>query len=495
MNKYLICLALILSIVACPVLAQEFTGRQTQVSLNIANPEKFIASFNNDDSIILTEDSYQNITAVDGNSNSNAGLLPNGTCRIDTTQLDSIVEVNQDSSLTVWVETDDSISVVERDTLGSPDWAKMIRIDENTADTRTKVESPTHATVTSQPGSIDITWNTVSDADSYTVYKRSDNRIVYEKVGTTTDNRLTDTDMRVNEQTGLVDPNETYRYIVVTNQDDVKTHTDEIAASPLEGPPAPTLEKIYIAEDGNVIESDTDLTLIGAYNDGSKQTLKTITFTVADKEDGSHNITENHESLTASATIHINRYSPDIKVNELDNNKVVAAKLDISALISDLSGIESVKVYVDGTEVKTQNSISTASVVKSYNVNHSVSAPLSTGTHDVTIVAADIYGKEETVNITGLQVMGSSVAFNYPNPCSTTTTLIYTLDNEADTRINIYDTTGRMVDCLVIPAGSEGAKAGVNRLEYNVENLANEAYHYLVIQDGVKAKGVMAVLR
>ncbi len=228
------------------------------------------------------------------------------------------------------------------------------------------------------------------------------------------------------------------------------------------------------------------------------------------------------KTLTAEETININRYKPVIKVidkagqgEEITDGTILPKKPNLQVTITDLNGVDQeVEIYLDEEPVSASeiSAINAADVgdntITTYSVAYSAASELSVGTHAIKVIARDIFGKETKAEIkelkvyAGVQVIGTP--YNYPNPFTPasgqSTTIKYSLANDANVKLVIYDITGRMVYSQLYASGSNGGQVNVNRVEWNGKDalgntVGNGVYHFLLINEGsVIGRGQMAVL-
>ncbi|MCK4679169.1 MAG: T9SS type A sorting domain-containing protein [Bacteroidales bacterium] len=81
---------------------------------------------------------------------------------------------------------------------------------------------------------------------------------------------------------------------------------------------------------------------------------------------------------------------------------------------------------------------------------------------------------------------------NYPNPVSETTTIKYTISQQSDVKLNVYNILGSIVTTLVNEMQREGEK----QVTFNIQNLSNGLYYYsLVVDNEIIGVRKMLVLR
>jgi hypothetical protein len=68
--------------------------------------------------------------------------------------------------------------------------------------------------------------------------------------------------------------------------------------------------------------------------------------------------------------------------------------------------------------------------------------------------------------------IGDVLMTNYPNPVRTQTTIRYTLDDETNINIDIFDQSGRLVTSLI----NETQTAGVHEVQWNAAQLPSGVY-------------------
>ena len=184
------------------------------------NSVTFTAYFNGDDSKLLTEDSWNNIS-------DNAGYYhtgPYGACRVDT---DDINTLEQGSNYDIWVANENKGGHASKQSIGlsSPsDTSPLPNPLILAADGFLAI--PGGFSATGEAGKIKLNWSPVNGAE-YRIYRRDSRStaIVYEKVATTTETEYFDSTAS--------DINIEYRYIIISVADGKRSgHGEEEAAYP-----------------------------------------------------------------------------------------------------------------------------------------------------------------------------------------------------------------------------------------------------------------------
>ncbi|MBI5701453.1 hypothetical protein HZC34_06405 [Candidatus Saganbacteria bacterium] len=186
----------------------------------------------------------------------------------------------------------------------------------------------------------------------------------------------------------------------------------------------------------------------------------------------------------------------------------------ISAKISDATGINkmTISLTIDGG-IKTFTISPTTEGQTSYEATYTVTSALDKGSHIIQVSANNL-GAETSTSTFSVSVLGTVTvtgnAMNYPNPFKPlhgeTTKITYTLTDDGDTSINIYDLNGNMVKRLTGTAGAQdsagvglGGRQGYNEVSWNGNTdfgsqVGNGAYPYIIIYQGKVIKyGQIAV--
>jgi hypothetical protein len=191
-------------------------------------------------------------------------------------------------------------------------------------------------------------------------------------------------------------------------------------------------------------------------------------------------------NTTSSNTTSIvaNPYKPDIslRVNglEIANSDTISCAPHIQAQISDNSGIDpdSIKIMIDGQVQESPSLLAIqaqASSVTAYDATSNNNRRLEPGKHSIMVEAKDVYGKKATAKVENLEV-ATGVALegppkNYPNPVRFSygqiTNIVYTLTNDADITIKIFDLAGGLQRSIFCPAGSPGGQVGTNEVPWD----------------------------
>jgi hypothetical protein len=97
---------------------------------------------------------------------------------------------------------------------------------------------------------------------------------------------------------------------------------------------------------------------------------------------------------------------------------------------------------------------------------------------------------EEDLPDTG-EALKSTLVQNFPNPFRSSTTIPYSLENEQDIEINIYDSSGRLVDTVY--RGS--ASAGGDSKRFNPSQLSSGVYFYQLVTNDKTITKKMTLLK
>ncbi len=290
--------------------------------------------------------------------------------------------------------------------------------------------------------------------------------------------------------------------------------------SPIEGE---CIEEAFEAAWTESIDSVSGLAAYEVYIDGEKLTEVTVNSCQISEvpDDGNHNIyvvardTAGNSTTSNTVNFVINSSAPSI--NLYVNNKLVKNGDRISSLprikaqISDKSGIDSssIKIAIDGHEQENLSLDATqiqASVITDCEVNKN-NVSLEPGKHSIKVEAKDILGKKRIVEVINLDVRGYAAIegrpMNYPNPFKPsygeTTKIAYTLTDDTDIVIKIYNLAGRQVHNIFCPAGTLGGGGGENDVPWDGKStsgniLGNGVYIYLITSKGsVLGTGEIAI--
>lgn len=220
---------------------------------------------------------------------------------------------------------------------------------------------------------------------------------------------------------------------------------------------------------------------------------------------------------TAVLTFYINTQAPSISVYadnlEITNGSTIRRMPSISATIFDAAGINTSSVFLFVDDMATSFSVSTQDA-SNYNIYYKIVSPLNKGAHTIRIESQDIFDLSTTTIISELQVANEiiveDIPKNYPNPFkpkhSQSTKIAYTLSDDSDITLSIYDINGKPVKRLSSQAGAEdstgvglGGKKGYNEVTWDGvsdfgDTVGNGVYLYLVRFNGKTiGRGQLAV--
>jgi hypothetical protein len=319
--------------------------------------------------------------------------------------------------------------------------------------------------------------------------------------------------------------NGTHEYYVIArdkagNQKQSVTFSFEVDSD------APTAFNLTAPAEGAYIESAFDviwtessdqtsgLAAYDIYIDGEKLTETTDTLYHIDEvpADGSHTLYilardvagNTTQSNTVNFTTNVNAPAIILYVNDelAEDGDRISTLPRIKAQISDDSGINqsSIKITIDNYIHSTFDLQATqtkgASIVTAYDISKD-NIKLDAGKHSIKIEVKDIHGKTTVLEVKDLDVLGYAAIeqrpMNYPNPFrpsyGDTTRINYTLTDDADIKIMLYDLAGRQVNSIFCAAGTEGGRAGANNVPWDGKNisgniLGNGVYVYIIVNKG-----------
>lgn len=252
--------------------------------------------------------------------------------------------------------------------------------------------------------------------------------------------------------------------------------------------------EIYIDEEKVTETSDTSYHIDEVPADGS-HTIYVLAKDVAG------NTTQ---SNTVNFVTNVNAPAITLYVNDklVEDGDRISTFPRIKAELSDASGIDqsSIKITIDsqaqGNTSLQATETQPSSIVTAYEVNQN-NVKLEPGKHTIKIEVKDIHGKTTVLEVKDLDVLGYAAIeqkpMNYPNPFrpsyGDTTKIHYTLTDDADIKIMIYDLAGRQVNSIFCIAGTEGGRAGANNVPWDGKNisgkiLGNGVYVYIIVNKG-----------
>lgn len=109
---------------------------------------------------------------------------------------------------------------------------------------------------------------------------------------------------------------------------------------------------------------------------------------------------------------------------------------------------------------------------------------LNTGTYNYRLKQIDLNGSYAYFNLSNDVVIGVPNTFelnqNYPNPFNPTTKIDYSIPNEGNVNLTIFDATGKEISRLV----NGNQTAGYYSIDFNASNLASGIYYYRIEVSG-----------
>jgi hypothetical protein len=217
----------------------------------------------------------------------------------------------------------------------------------------------------------------------------------------------------------------------------------------------------------------------------------------------------NIQTLEKTTPVIINKSAPTLTVKidsqDLNSNLTISNQPRFEIQSSDGNGIQAIHIYVDGNEVQglslnAQNTSGTT-VTSTYQL----ATVLTSGNHTIMVVAEDNQGTKTTLTASSLTVYDSLTIdgkpINYPNPfrpSAGATTIYYKLTQAADTKIMIYDLTGRLVYAQFYSAGTNGGTIENTPTwdgkTFDGKFVGNGVYLYFVTSGGkVIGRGELAI--
>ncbi len=217
----------------------------------------------------------------------------------------------------------------------------------------------------------------------------------------------------------------------------------------------------------------------------------------------------------APFTFIVNIKGPIITVKidnrEVNNGDIINANPKFTIELQDPNGVkkDSIKLTLNGKAVSQGLSIQSASSASDINIiaAYAPTEKLSEGKNTLFIEAYDTenYKTEREINdltvMAGLSIIGSPR--NYPNPfkpsSGESTNIVYTLSQDAEITLYLYNIAGEQVWRKALLPGQEGAHPGENSVAWNGKDFSNEivgnGVYLLAITSGGKvlARGEIAV--
>jgi len=99
--------------------------------------------------------------------------------------------------------------------------------------------------------------------------------------------------------------------------------------------------------------------------------------------------------------------------------------------------------------------------------------------------------ENQTLNIEPASIPVQFNLRNYPNPFNPITTIRYEIPWDSQTKLIVYDITGREIAKLV----NKVQKAGIHRIQFDASQLSSGIYLYQLQSDKVDIKRKMTVLK
>jgi hypothetical protein len=84
-----------------------------------------------------------------------------------------------------------------------------------------------------------------------------------------------------------------------------------------------------------------------------------------------------------------------------------------------------------------------------------------------------------------------SLEGNYPNPFNPVTTFRFTIPEQGNVNLRIYDMLGRRVTTVI----NKNMEAGVHTYTYDASRLASGTYIYIIRWNNLQLKGKMQLIR
>jgi len=122
-----------------------------------------------------------------------------------------------------------------------------------------------------------------------------------------------------------------------------------------------------------------------------------------------------------------------------------------------------------------------------YIITASTEGSYVTGTATVTVIPATLIQADKTINT----AVGFALAQNYPNPFNPVTEIEYTVKEQCQVQLKIYDILGNEVAVLV----NEPRQPGHYKITFNAAHLATGLYFYQISMQDYKQVRKMVVMR
>jgi hypothetical protein len=305
---------------------------------------------------------------------------------------------------------------------------------------------------------------------------------------------------------------------------------------------APTLENVTVTPNGSTIDisgtaidqvevSDVKYQIKDSYGSIVKDWTSasgsfgepSLPFSISESlDDGTHtfrikaiDVVGRESAIFETAPIEIDEQAPAINMI-LGNNFFSESSFDsitvdpkphIRATITDGNGIDYVKLTIsNGGDYHVEEEPATSGN-SPYYLDYYTPQELAEGEYTLSIYASS-EGKSTELIVTikvfpgGLTTL--SPPYSYPNPFNPgidNTTIKYELSRDSNTKLMIYDATGKPVKTFTFASGQNGGVADDNTVPWNGRDnfnniVANGPYLYFIVADGkVIGRGEMAAFR
>lgn len=194
------------------------------------------------------------------------------------------------------------------------------------------------------------------------------------------------------------------------------------------------------------------------------------------KNDGSEFLTNNFSIPRNTSKKQLNSYSASYF--EINTNNTLTGDLLYELILSENNGIGLIAFLKDGdvqTQILLNSDIERGKILDSNwdwdNIN-SLGVVLANPSSSMSSESSMLFIGEEKPN-------QLTLSQNFPNPFNPTTEIRFSLSQESQVQLKVYDITGRLVKSLI----DETLAAGVYQKTFNAGNLASGLYFYQLVTD------------
>ncbi|MFA5104312.1 MAG: putative Ig domain-containing protein, partial [Candidatus Margulisiibacteriota bacterium] len=166
-----------------------------------------------------------------------------------------------------------------------------------------------------------------------------------------------------------------------------------------------------------------------------------------------------------------------VEGRDLLTGDIVSSKLKVSVEIEGAGSLEVLDVYVDGVKM---TSAGTKGDGKIKGLEYTAEEAIPAGEHSIRIEAMDAEGNVYERQITGITVTAAGVqqivgnVLGYPNPYDSNAgnlRISYTLTNDMDVMVYIFNVVGKVVSKGQYMSGTMGGLAGYNEVTWDGKDM------------------------